>query len=325
MQYDKVMIDLSNLFHRAFHVSSHMTHKMDDGQEMITGGVYTSLMMIRRLEREFLKPYGQMFFIFDNTHSGENKRKLIDPEYKSNREKKDDGFYRAMDFLHMILLNYKDNFVVVKRPGSEADDLVSPLIIDNPDDDILLVSNDLDWFRPISEKVHVAKYENKDYVIYDPETFKIRMGFEASIQAVTIYKAFRGDSSDNIPKGVSGIRENLLIELVNRFENVIDILKVVKEEEVDEIPFMTDTWKKKILQNSGRLLLNEKLVAFEPIPLSELKDYCFDCSFSPKLLKSLYKSLGFNYKSLDPRIESFCPDKKKSKGFFQYDTIPREK
>lgn len=317
MKYDKILIDVSNAYHRAYYVGSNLTNVMEDGKEMVTGGISVFFSMVKRMERDFLNTKGEIYFIFDNTHSGENRRKSIDPDYKSNREKKDEPFYKAMDYLNLILMSYKDNYKVVKRPGSEADDLVSPLVRNMPESTILLVSNDMDWFRSISEKVHVAKYEKNDYVIYTPELFEEKYGFPATVKNICLYKAFRGDGSDNIPKGVSGIRENLLIPLIMKYSSIRDIIINLESENISDI------WKNKIKESQARLELNMKLVSFEEVPIEELKEYIFACQFSPKILKSLYKSLNFNISKFDPRVTQFFPEKVKSDSFFQFIPLPR--
>jgi 5'-3' exonuclease len=320
MKYNKIFIDASNLYHRAYSVSGQMTTVLENKMEIVTGGIYTSIKMIQKIEKNYLEDNGEIYIIFDNVHSGENKRKLIDPEYKANRSQKDETFYKSLDYFHLLLLNYKNNFIVVKRPGSEADDLVSPLIEEFKNDKILLISNDMDWFRAINENIHVAKYENKEYKIYDIDSFKEKYNFFPSEKNIIIYKAFRGDSSDNIPKGVSGIRETLIINLLeDGYSSIKEILL-----NLDKINYIPDSWKQKILENRARLLLNEKLVAYEKVPIEELKEYIFVCKFSPKVLKSIYKSLDFNASSFDPRILQFFPEKKKASSFFEFEVIPRE-
>jgi hypothetical protein len=302
MKYSRIFIDISNLYHRAFHVSKHLTTKLPDGSEIVTGGIFTSLKMIRSIERKFLTNFGQIYCIFDNTFSVIDKRKEIDPEYKSNRkEQKDPSFYRGLDYLNTILMNYDDHFVVVKRPGSESDDLVSTLLEENKNLDYLLISNDLDWARSITDNVHWAKYSNKekDYIIYDDEKFEERYGYSPKNNAVKIYKAFRGDSSDNIAVGVPRIREELLIKLVNEFKNdtIQDIIKSVYS-----LSYVSDTWKQKILENRSRLDLNYRLVDFQKVSAKELEDFIFTSSFNEKELKFVYKSLGFNLESIDSRL-----------------------
>ena len=230
--YSKILIDTSNFYMRAYSVCSGMTNKMDDGSTLITGGIYNFIRMVRSVENRFLSPEGTVYFLFDNSHSGIDRRKKIDPEYKSNRTKKDEGFYRSMDILQALMLNYKDNWYCVKKAGYEADDLVYPLMKEFSNEKILLVSNDLDWFRGISENVHVAKYEKAegmqkaDYVIYDSNLFIKRLGFKPSVSSMILYKAFRGDGSDNIPPGVPGIRSDSLNKIIcARFEELFTIIR----------------------------------------------------------------------------------------------------
>lgn len=315
-KYSRILIDVSNLYYRAYSMSSHLTFKAPNGKEIVTGGVYTSLRMIQRIQKDFLAPDGFMYFLFDNTHSGDNKRKEIDPDYKSNRVKKDQSFYKGLDLLHLILLSYDDNFIVVKRPGSEADDLVSSLLKEfSQYEKVLLVSNDMDWARGLSEVVHLAKYENKDYTIYTPDYFEEKYGFYPTKESVILYKTFRGDGSDNIPKGVPGIRENVLIKLIENYDSLKEILS-----EVDDISYLGDTWKKRIKENKARLRLNNSLVDYQEVPFKELQDYMFFGEFKPTSLRSYYESLGFNVEILDPRVTKPAQEKK---SFFDFKPLDR--
>ena len=279
---------------------------MDDGSTLITGGIYNFIRMVRSVENRFLSPEGTVYFLFDNSHSGIDRRKKIDPEYKSNRTKKDEGFYRSMDILQALMLNYKDNWYCVKKAGYEADDLVYPLMKEFSNEKILLVSNDLDWFRGISENVHVAKYEKAegmqkaDYVIYDSNLFIKRLGFKPSVSSMILYKAFRGDGSDNIPPGVPGIRSDSLNKIINSCRNVKEVL-----EKIDSLEGVSDVYKAKIKDSKARLFLNEKLVAYQEISYEELKEDIYKCEFHAKTLHSIYKSLGFQIGNIDPRVQQF--------------------
>jgi len=177
----------------------------------------------------------------------------------------------------------------------------------------------MDWFRSIADNVHVAKYENKEYNIYDKEKFFDRFGFYPTSKKICMYKTFRGDGSDDIPKGVPGIREKALIQLIENFDTLNDIFQ-----NLESISFLSDVWKNKIAENKSRLRLNMKLVSFEPLTFNELQDYIFISSYNPRTLKSLYKSFGFKVSSFDPRVMSLFPDKKKSSTFFEYESLPRE-
>lgn len=317
MKYQKIFIDISNFYHRGFYTGQSMTATLEDGMEIVTGGIYNSLRMIQRIERDFLQPEGEVYFLFDNCHSGMNKRKEIDPDYKANREKKDEAFYRSLDYLHLILLNYKNNYKTVKVEGSEADDLVDTLVKMNPDDSILLVSNDLDWFRAIRDNVHIAKYEKGNYHIYDKAVFIEKYGFEPTVNKMCMYKSFKGDSGDNIPIGVEGIRTTVLVRLVSEFDSIQDIYR-----HVDDLDYVSPTFKERIKENTPRLLMNYKLVDYLDISPEEIEENTYICSFNPSTLNSLYKTLDFEISKIDPRVYQFFPKKEKG-SFFKLEKIPR--
>lgn len=319
MRYQKIFVDASNFFHRAHCAFNGEPVKLQDGKEVATGGIHVGIGMMNRLEKDYLIPGGKIFFLFDNTSSGDTKRKEIDPEYKSNRTKKDDSFYRGLDLFQMVLLSYKNNLVMVKVLGKEADDLVDPLVQKYSNEKILLVSNDLDWFRSISEKVHVAKYEKGNYKIYGREEFVEKYKFEPSVDNLCLYKAFRGDKGDNIQSGVPGIRETTLVQLVKDFDSIKDILQALPQ-----LNYISENFKKKIKENYSRLLLNYDLVSYETVDDEELKEGTFEAKFQPNSLYMLYKMLKFDIERFDPRVSQYYPkEDKKSSGFFQFDKVPR--
>ena len=322
MKYDNILIDTSNFYMRAYAVNHDLTAEMEDGSKVITGGIYTAIRMINSVENKFLKPEGKIFFLFDNCHSGVNKRKEIDPDYKANRTKRDDAFYRSLDIFHTLLLNYKDNFFCVKKEGFEADDLVDPLVKSFPaDEEVLLISNDMDWFRSITQYCHVAKYEMRDYTIYRPVDFIDKFGFEPSVKNVVMYKSFRGDAADNVPPGVPGIREKDLNRIINDYSGIADVLMKISSNQ-----YLTVTVKQKIQENASRLLLNEKLVGFQPMSETEIMEAIHSCKFNMKVLHSLYKALNFQISKIDPRVTCFsdATDKPVSNStFFKFDKANR--
>ena len=310
MMYDTLVVDTSNLYMRAYSVGSSLTSQLSDGTEIITGGIYNFIRMINSLENRFLKESnGKVYFIFDNSKSGILRRKDIDPEYKSNRTKKDDLFYRTIDFLHSILLNYREGWFCVKCEGYEADDLVAPIVDTLKGEEVLLVSNDMDWMRSISEHVHVAKYEDKDYKVFTPELFAERFGFSPSKESVILYKSIRGDHSDNIPPSVKGIPEKAVMEIVGKCSSVRELLHVIR----DENPFenLSETFRTKIKESIPRLTMNEKLVGFQDISEENLREGIYNCTFHPSALRVLYKELGFQISKLDPRILKFIDETEK--------------
>jgi len=315
MKFSKIICDISNWYHRNYAVNSQLTTTLEDGTHLVTGGIYGTINTIKRLEREFGGDNCQVFLLFDNATSSINKRKEIDPDYKGNRTKKDHTFYQGLDYLRFILMNYKDNYTVLHRPQFEADDLVLPLI-DKFDkyENILLVSEDMDWSRLISDNVYW--YAKKK--VWDVEMFTEEYGFSPNSKSVVFYKAIRGDASDNIPKGIIGIRETIVRQLINDYENVDDMLN-----NLESITYLSDKWKQKIRDNRARLKLNDQLVDFITTADEPIDDFTFPCEFKPNTLRILYHSLGFAISSFDPRLMKVFPEKNNSDQFFNFQEIKR--
>lgn len=331
MKFNKIFVDISNLYHRAFATSSHLTFKLPDGTSVVTGGIFTSVQMIKKLVSTHLSENGTMYFLFDYTHVDydknssdkksenyeENLRKNIDPEYKANRVAKTDAstFFYGLNVLQMILLNFHEQFVIVKIPGYEADDLVKPFLdeAEGSNDNILLASNDLDWARGIKNNIYWLKNDE----IYDEERFYEIYGFYPKNNSLTLYKAFRGDS-DNVPAGVPRIREKVLVRLVSEFDSLDEIIR-----SVDKLSYLGDVWREKILENKNRLKLNYRLIDYMPIPSDVLESHITSCSFNAEALRYLYKSVGFRLSKIDERLMKIFPGEEDPKNFFGFEYLNR--
>ena len=314
MSYSKIVLDVNNIYHRAHYVSGNNTHTLANGERIATGGIYNSLKMIRRVVSEFGEDYTTVYCLFDNSDSRQTKRKDIDPEYKANRDKKEHAFYKALNILHLILLSYDDRFITIQVPEHEADDIVKTVVdMKTKYEYMLLVSQDMDWAREISEKVHWAKYSDT-YEIYDPERFKSEYGFEPSREKVVLYKALDGDSSDNIERPVYGLRKDVIERLVQDFDNVEDLMYSLKS-----LSYLSDKWKEKVKDALARIKLNYDLINYSDLTKEEVEDNIVEGSFKPKKLQSLYESLGFDIEKIDKRIVK----DNKPENFFQFDRIDR--
>lgn len=301
MKYSSLLIDVSNLYHKAYSTSMTLTMETPEGT-LVTGGIYTFIKMIQRLQREYLEKGGKFYFLFDNTSSVESRRKQIDPDYKANRYKKDPVFYKGLDFLNLILTSYENGWLITRRPGSEADDLVAATLQNIPmTGKALLVSGDLDWARAMSDKVdwlHDKWVEGKRYdEILNKESFKELYGYDPSHRSVCLYKSFRGDASDNIAIGVERIPEAVLLHIVEKYKDLPDLYRKLNEDE--EIPVH---WKEAIQERKARLALNYSLVDFDLVSRDDYLAHTVVTKFEPNTLKRLYGVLGFSVAKLDPRF-----------------------
>lgn len=321
--YNKILIDVSNLYHRCFHASKAMTTNLPDGSTLTTGGILTAIRSVQKIERELLTPNGSVFFLCDATHvrltEGDvSYRKQIDPEYKATRTPHaDPTFYRGLDFFILAMMNHRTNSFVVRASGYEADDLVAPTLenFTRAEDEVLLISTDMDWARYISPNTTLYRPTNEEFLT--EETFTEKHGFAPSYESIRMYKTFRGDGADNIPIGLPRIGEDLLLRIIKQFNTISDFLS-----QVSKVEFLNAGWKQKISENVGRLCLNWELVGALPIGDEAFSEAIFTCNFEPKKLIHLYRSLGFAISSLDARLSPFL-EVKKSSGFFEYSTLER--
>ena len=83
-----------------------------------------------------------------------------------------------------------------------------------------MISSDKDFLQLITDEVEVKLLKTKDYIRYNPESFKEDWGF-TPIHMID-YKALAGDSSDNIA-GVKGIGDKTAINLLKTYEDLDDI------------------------------------------------------------------------------------------------------
>lgn len=299
-KYDRLIIDVSNVYSRAYFSGQSLTAEID-GTPVITGGIYVTLKMLYKLRSTYLKEDGRIYYLFDNANTINERRKDIDPDYKTNRALKEVGYYRGLDLLNLVLQNLFDGDTICRKDTSEADDFVLPILESYSDINLttLLVSNDFDWSRCISDKTYwlIRDSKIKKDVIITQESFKAQYGFMPTIEAVCLYKAIRGDVSDNIPVGVKGIKEETLIKLIEEVGSVPNLYK--KLPELD----LSDTWKTAILQNKGRVILNYRLVSFQALSQTEVKEYSTHTKYSKQALEMLYRTFKFDGAKLDDRLK----------------------
>jgi len=317
-KYDALIIDGNNVYARNYFAFVQKVSRLKDGTELITGGIHGFLKSIRNLEKKFLERNGGiMYVVFDNSTSRLKLRKDIDPDYKKNKIKKDPAYYKGLDFLQLILLSFHKRYKLVYRSKYEADDLVKPLITDFIDryNRVLLVSEDLDWSRMIEHNNRPIYWFAKNTVV-DSLKFESIYGYAPTEDNIITYKAFRGDDSDGIPKGVPMIRKKLLIQLIKDFDSVDDILA-----NINHIDYL-GSWKERILKNSARLKINRDLVSFLPIGREEMSSFIYDCDYSPRTLSIIYSSLQFSLREVDLRVYNYM-EKQKDNDFDDFFEQPR--
>jgi|WetSurMetagenome_2_1015567.scaffolds.fasta_scaffold169982_2 5'-3' exonuclease len=316
MKFNQIICDLSNLFFRNYFVFKDMVINIDN-TEIFVGGIFGCLKSINKIEKEYLAENGSIYYLSDNFASRDNIRKEIDPDYKLNRKKYSDNFYRSLDYLLLILLNHSNNYYSIKVDGLEADDLVPSLLTSfKKRDNILICSEDLDYARNIDDNIYWYSHNQ----VYDKELFKQKYKFIPTKQKICLYKVFRGDASDNIPIGIKGIPEKIILQLLEEnFEDIYDLLN-----KIHSLNYL-GKWKDEIIKRKARLILNYQLVDFINISYNELKNFIRKGMYNPSTLRSLYKLLNLKVSEVDQRLMSVVPTKEEinNSNFFDFQKIKR--
>jgi 5'-3' exonuclease len=319
MRYARILIDIAEVYFRAFFTSQHIVADVE-GKRMVTGGIHTSLKIIQRIESNYLSENGRIYFLFDNPSSGEARRKDIDPDYKINRRKQDHQFYRGLDYLQLVLRSYKNGYRIIQRPETEADDLVFPILksFEGHDHFVLLVSNDMDWSRAIENKVHWLVSSDGRDIIYDKYLFFNKYGFYPGHNEVCLYKSLRGDASDNIIAGVKGIPEKVVLEIIHQAKSVQNMFLKLSDIRIDE------QWKKAIYQNKGRIQINLMLIDYQPLSMADVREYTIISEFNKNILLMYYRIFGFRVDQIDPRLNLEEDNPLRDEDFFNsFDSYPR--
>jgi DNA polymerase-1 len=154
--------------------------------------------------------------------SGDNFRKKIDKNYKSNRESISKKDYDQNEDIKNILTKIGIKHISIR--GCEADDIIGTYVQKSKAQKNIILSGDKDLFQLIDEKTIVmypekgiSKFKNYDIQLFEKE-------FEISVDKYIELKALVGDESDNI-KGVSGCGIKTASKILNKYGSIEGILE----------------------------------------------------------------------------------------------------
>lgn len=186
-----------------------------------------------------------------------NPRTELDAAYKANREDytevadEDNPFsqlpdiYRALDYMGIVHTETTD---------CETDDVLAAYAKRYGDEfEIVIASQDSDFFQLITDTVNVLRYRGDRSVLCNTAYIRERLGVFPHQYAD--YKSLTGDGSDNI-KGIPGIGPKTAAALMGQFgslEALLGSTECIAKPKVREA----------IMQNTDRLLLNQRLITLD--------------------------------------------------------------
>ena len=189
----------------------------------------------------------------------DNGRAALDENYKANRPdysempEEDTPFSQLPDIYAAL-----DELGICHREteNCEADDWIAGYAKQYGEAlNVVIASQDSDFFQLITERVSVLRYRGKNTVICDPAYIREKLGIEPYQYAA--FKSLTGDTADNI-RGADKIGPKTAAELMNQFENLQTLLA-----NADAI--RKPSIRKSVLSNAERILKNYELIRLDGV------------------------------------------------------------
>lgn len=200
----------------------------------------------------------------------DNGRTALDENYKANRPdysempEEDTPFSQLPDIYAAL-----DELGICHKEteNCEADDWIAAYAVQWGNSmDVVIVSQDSDFFQLITERVSVLRYRGKNTVICDPAYIQEKLGIRPDRYAS--FKALTGDAADNI-RGADKIGPKTAAELMNTFGNLQTMI-----EQADSI--RKPSIRQSVIQNAARIRKNYDLICLSgeaalPFTLGQLR------------------------------------------------------
>ena len=242
-----LLVDGSNLLFQMFYGMPSRIIGKDGRQIQGTLGFVGALLKIIRMTCP-----SHIAVFFDG--ESDNERTGILADYKANRPdysqmaEEDTPFSQLGDIcsaLDCLGITYGET------TDCEADDLIAGYVYKYRDScEIIISSNDSDFFQLIGENVRVLRYRGDNSVICNSDYISSKLGIPPERYAE--YKSLTGDSADNI-RGCEKVGPKTAAGLVLQFSSLEEMLA-----RCDDIK--KPSVRKTVSEAGNRLLLNRSLI-----------------------------------------------------------------
>ena len=215
----------------------------------------------------------------------ENERLDIDKDYKANRPD-----YSQMPEDELPFSQLPDVYAALDLLGiryfetiaCETDDVIASYAYKYGEEhDIVICSQDSDFFQLICERVSVLRYRGDVSVICTPDYIREKLGIEPSLYAD--YKSLTGDNADNI-KGAEKVGARTAAALVNEFGTLANIIANAREIKKPSVRASIERDGERLMRNYSLIKLCDK--AQIPFELSEL-EYSYSGIGTTEVLRGL--------------------------------------
>ena len=245
------LIDGSGYIFRAYYALPPLSRKSDG---MPTGAVNGFCNMLFKLledskSNENKDKPTHFAVIFDSARK--NFRNEIFSDYKANRTDAPDDLIPQFEYIRKSVEAF--NLPSIEMINYEADDLIATYVehILEIGAKVTIVSSDKDLMQLYKKSVRIYdpmknKFINKD---------DIDKKFGVAPEKIIDVQALAGDSSDNVP-GVPGIGVKTAAELINKYDNLENLLSKAKE-------IKQNKRRETIIENKEKAIVSKKLVTLK--------------------------------------------------------------
>ena len=294
-KFNVLIFDCYNVFLR-WESFKHEQISTVDGKKVHVEGILGFFEAINTYILKYGTDDCKCYFLMDNADTM-YERKQISELYKNDRNLQ---YYqhRELDFIELILHYYKDNSYLFRVPKYEADDYVPNILRCwiKKDDNVLLISEDLDWSKFISN--NVSQYMK--HKIFTPSLFEETFGYKPTVSNVTFDKVFYGDDSDNIIGTLPNLSRNFFKMIIEKYNEPKSFIQSAIK---GELNFLDMGWRMKIEKEQENILKNWDIVTSIHISDEDLCTYKYSCSFKKNKLFIIYSALDVLGK-FDKRIKN---------------------
>lgn len=245
--YDLILVDAMNMMARMDWMD--LSH---NGRP--TGMLYGTMKWVYQSRKEM--PSAKIIFLWEGDNSW---RKEKYPHYKGNRRRNRDAGETARFFDRVEEVKQALRYAgvwQVSHTRSEADDLAGYFVDTRPEQHILMVSKDRDWWQFVRERVDV-QYGNRVLTLED-----VQKELKFDPWKLPLYKSLRGDPSDNIP-AIPRFPTKLAEFAVAKADSYDSLLEVIRSKE--------SAWAAKLEAHKWQFDQNYELVCYNDDLIREIE------------------------------------------------------
>lgn len=273
-----MVVDGSNLLFQMFYgMPARIVNKQGKAIQGTLGFVGALLKIIRMVQPTHI------VVLFDG--ESENPRSELDPDYKGNRVDYSQMLEEETPFSQLPDICSALDFMGIRRCETtvcEADDWIAGYAQSYSDStEIVIVSQDSDFFQLIGDRVCVLRYRGDNSVLCDANYIQEKLGIDPAQYAA--YKSLTGDTADNI-HGVDKVGPKTAAALMQQFGDLETLIA-----KADSI--LKPSVRNSVLESVERIRKNYELIHLtgeQPLPFAlEKLAYRYDGITTTEVLKAI--------------------------------------